>query len=215
MILSRRFCLKHSMQKTKSFNTLEYLIDIINQEKIQGCFVECGVWKGGTSMWMLTCQSKYNNEREIYLYDTFNGITIPSNKDVQIQSNELAIDIYNRYNGNWMVCPLEEVKNNISKVEYDFKNIHYIKGDIMNTLENNENIPEKISLLRLDTDWYESTKKELEILFPKLVKNGFVIIDDYYYWEGAKKATDEFFFQRPNIKYIFNHNSTRLVIQKM
>ena len=166
-------------------------------------------------MWMLTCQSKYNNEREIYLYDTFNGITIPSNKDVQIQSNELAIDIYNRYNGNWMICPLEEVKNNISKVKYDLKKIHYIKGDIINTLENNENIPEKISLLRLDTDWYESTKKELEILFPKLVKNGFVIIDDYYYWEGAKKATDEFFFHRSDIKYIFNHNSTRLVIQKI
>lgn len=216
MVLSLRFCLKHSMQKSKSFKTLEYLIDIINRDEIQGCFVECGVWKGGTSMWMLSCQSKYNQEKKIYLYDTFSGITKPSDIDEQIHSKKSAKDFYDDFNGKWMICPLEDVKENIDKVQYKSDNIFYIMGDVMHTLENSKNIPDKISLLRLDTDWYESTKKELEILFPKVVKNGFIIIDDYYYWSGARKATDDFLkTHESEIETIFQNNSTRFVFRKI
>lgn len=216
MVLSLKFCLRHSMQKPISFKTLEYLIDIINRDQIQGCFVECGVWKGGTSMWMLSCQCKYGQDRKIYLYDTFCGITRPSDIDEQIHSKKSAKDFYNDFNGKWMVCSLEDVKENMDKVQYKCDNINYVIGDVMKTLQNTDNIPDKIALLRLDTDWHESTKKELEVLFPKVEKNGFIIIDDYYYWSGAKKATDDFFkTRRSEIEFVFQHNSTRLVLRKI
>ena len=78
------------------------------------------------------------------------------------------------------------------------KNIILIQGMVENTLLNKDNIPDQISLLRLDTDFYESTKIELEILFPKLVPGGILILDDYGYWSGARKAIDEYF---KNTKY--------------
>ena len=77
------------------------------------------------------------------------------------------------------------------------KNIIYVKGLVEKTLDGN--FPEKISLLRLDTDFYESTKKELEILFPKLQSGGIIIIDDYGHWKGCKKAVDEYFVNKKNI----------------
>lgn len=75
---------------------------------------------------------------------------------------------------------------------YSFNNIVFIKGKVEDTLIK-EAQPEKISLLRLDTDWYESTKAELEHLFPKLEKEGVLVIDDYGHWQGARKAVDEYF----------------------
>jgi hypothetical protein len=64
-------------------------------------------------------------------------------------------------------------------------------------------IPEKIALLRLDTDWYESTKHELIHLFPRLQKGGVLIIDDYGFWKGARKAVDEYFAEN-NIQILLN-----------
>jgi hypothetical protein len=76
------------------------------------------------------------------------------------------------------------------------ENLICIKGPVEKTLLNYENLPKKISILRLDTDFYESTKIELEILFPLLSNNGILIIDDYACWEGAKKAVDEYFSKK-------------------
>jgi len=103
---------------------------------------------------------------------------------------------------------LNNIKNNISE-----NNIKLIKGKVEETLLLKTNLPKKISLLRLDTDWYESTKIELEILFPKLSSGGVLIIDDYGSFKGAKKAVDEYFFD----KFVWLHNiddSCRLYIKK-
>ena len=86
---------------------------------------------------------------------------------------------------------LDEVKSNISKINYPENNIHYIKGKVEDTIPN-DTIPKKIAILRLDTDWYESTLHEMEYLFPKLVKGGIIIIDDYGHWQGCKLAIDEY-----------------------
>lgn len=82
--------------------------------------------------------------------------------------------------------PVDKVRVNIFNNCKDIKNIKLIKGDVLKTLLVNDNIPNKISILRLDTDWYKSTIIELEILFPKLVKNGVLIIDDYGDYLGCK-----------------------------
>ena len=90
---------------------------------------------------------------------------------------------------------LEEVKMNIklSSGNKSLDNINLIEGKVEDTLKISKNLPEKISILRLDTDWYESTKIELEVLFPKLSKGGILIIDDYGQWKSSRKAVDEFF----------------------
>ena len=73
------------------------------------------------------------------------------------------------------------------------ENIHFIVGDVCITLLEKNNLPDKISLLRLDTDWYKSTKTEMEILYPLLSNKGVLIVDDYGHWRGSKQAVDEYF----------------------
>ena len=86
--------------------------------------------------------------------------------------------------------------------ESSLENINLIKGKVEDTLSNKDNVPEKISILRLDTDFFDSTKIELEVLFPRLEKNGILIIDDYGYKYGARKANDEYFKERPFLTYV-------------
>lgn len=169
------------------FDSLEY----IKNNNIIGDYVECGVWKGGNILGILKYLEYYQNfNNDIYLYDTFSGMTTPEEIDVDLNSNK-AKDILQN-----VLCysSLEEVKNNLSISNiYPKEKIKFIVGDVCKTLDIKENLPDKISLLRLDTDWYSSTKKELEILWDKLVQNGILIIDDYGHWNGCKKAVDEFF----------------------
>ena len=105
------------------------------------------------------------------------------------------------------------VKKNMASTDYPEENIIYIKGKIEETLPGY--IPRKISILRLDTDWYESTKHELEHLYPILSPGGVLIIDDYGHFAGARKAVDEYFSglekppYMPRIDY-----SGRIIIKK-
>ena len=164
--------------------------------KIKGDFVECGVWRGGNSIIALKMINKLRENKNIWLYDTFEGMTKPSEHDYENNTGKKAIIEYNQNqrddHSNWCYASLEDVKENINKFKSSLK-INFIKGDITETLENVHNIPEAISVLRLDTDWYESTKKELEILYPRLSVGGVLIIDDYGHWGGCKKAVDEYF----------------------
>ena len=176
-------------------------INYLEQNKIKGDFVECGVWKGGSCMAMAKkLMKKDSNDRKIWLFDTFEGMTEPDENDIEVETGikgkELLGDTARsseKYN-MWAYAPLNEVKNNMIKTGYPVDNIRYIIGKVEDTLKADD-IPEKISLLRLDTDWYESTKIELEILFPRLVEGGVLIIDDYGHFEGARKAVDEYFSQ--------------------
>jgi len=102
---------------------------------------------------------------------------------------------------HWTEVSLEEVKNNISSIGYDKKKIHFIKGKVEETLPKNN--PEKISILRLDTDFYASTLHELNHLFPLLSVGGVLIIDDYDWWQGQRKAIDEY-FSKNKIKILLN-----------
>ena len=113
-------------------------------------------------------------------------------------------------------CPLDYVKNRLNNTGYDQTKIHYIVGDVMETLQNKENIPDKIAILRLDTDWYESSKFELEALYNNVVSGGVIIFDDYYHWNGQRKATDEY-FRSINETYDFvniGNGKTSAIIKK-
>jgi predicted O-methyltransferase YrrM len=88
------------------------------------------------------------------------------------------------------VAGLEDVRAGFAKVGYPEGRLHYVVGKVEDTLP--DQLPERISILRLDTDWYESTRHELETAYSRLSPGGVLIIDDYAHWSGSKKATDEF-----------------------
>ena len=96
--------------------------------------------------------------------------------------------------------PIQQVKNRLNSTGYPQCHLHYIIGDVMETLQDKSTIPEKIAILRLDTDWYESSKYELEQMYDNVVKGGVIIFDDYFHWNGQRKATDEF-FKSKNLDY--------------
>lgn len=180
----------YTMTSLNRMRRLNESVNYVNEKNIEGDFVECGVFKGGSAMNMALSQMNFNNFRNIYLYDTFSGMTTEGEFDVNFEG-ESASRILRRRPRAKCICSLEEVKRNMDITKYPESYLHYIKGDVANTLK--IDFPDKIAILRLDTDWYESTKIELEVLYPKLVNGGVLILDDYGYWKGARKATDDYF----------------------
>jgi hypothetical protein len=172
-------------------------VEHIVKNKIPGAFVECGVWKGGSMMLVAKTLIELEEvDRDLYLYDTFEGMANPTSQDFsydkKLASDLLNKDLDKKQDGNniWCYSNLEEVRANLLSLGYNNEKIHFIKGKVEETIPSI--LPEKIALLRLDTDWYESTVHELEHLFPLLVKRGILIIDDYGQWMGQKKAVDEY-----------------------
>jgi hypothetical protein len=165
---------------------------------IDGDFVECGVYKGGSSMAAaLRLKQLGQVHRTIHLFDTFSGMTTPSERDRSATSGLAAADLLKAATERAHVTAkagLDEVKRNMASTGYPTGKIRYVMGDVEATLPNEA--PETISILRLDTDWYASTRHELVHLYPRLCEGGILIIDDYGAWEGAKQATDEYFTGR-------------------
>lgn len=171
-------------------------VKYVVQQNIPGTFVECGVWKGGSMMAIAeTLLHLGITDRELYLYDTFEGMTAPTEDDVD-QLNRDAASQLNKDAAKktdsvvWAYSGLAEVQQNIARTNYPTEKIHFIQGDVLKTIP--ATIPQSIALLRLDTDWYESTKHEMEQLYPLLVSKGVLIIDDYGFWKGSRKAVDEY-----------------------
>ena len=167
----------------------------VHRRGIPGCFVECGVWRGGSSMAMaLTLLNESAPARDLYLFDTFAGMTPPTDLDTTtdgtLASTHLARDPA-RTGLNWCVADLTDVRTNLASTSYPRDHLHFIQGPVESTIPSAPP-PGPIALLRLDTDWYESTRHELEHLFHRVPDGGIVIIDDYGHWQGASRATDEF-----------------------
>lgn len=166
----------------------------IVENGIAGDFVECGVWRGGSMMVVArTLKRLGETTRKLYLYDTFAGMTPPTGKDVRfdgVRAGDLVGTVYKDL-GDWCYADKTDVTKNILSTGYPAENILLVEGAVQDTLP--QTLPAQICLLRLDTDWYESTLHELTHLYPKLVKNGVLIIDDYGHWLGSKQATDEYF----------------------
>lgn len=184
---------KLKISKKNSWSIIQS-IKYIKNNKIEGDFVESGIFEGNSVILFGLLLEKYNLKKKIYAYDTFDGMVKPSEFDQYLNKNikYTPLDRYKKDGNKWMNASLEIVKTNILKYLNEIDHIKFIKGDVRETLTIEKNLPEKISLLRLDTDFYESTKKELEVLYPKLVKGGILIVDDYGFFSGSKKAVDEF-----------------------
>lgn len=168
---------------------------------IPGAFVECGVEAGDKEVdWIGQLQRMDACDRDIYMYDTFAGLTEPSSHDFTRQDGCYAMtaaQVHDEWRSKqaggvngWCYCPLERVQQRLAATGYPSDKLHYVVGDVADTLR--RDVPEQIAILRMDTDWYESSKVEMEVLFPRVVEGGVVIMDDYFHWDGQRRATDEY-----------------------
>jgi len=175
------------------YQSVKYIL----KNNIEGDLVECGVWKGGSSMLMAyTLLEAGITNRKLYLYDTFEGMTQPGAMDGQEEKDQWERGKVSDTQNTMCYSPIEEVKANMGRTGYPLENIILLKGKVEETIPGT--LPSGISLLRLDTDWYESTKHELLHLYPLLAQHGVLIVDDYGAWQGARKATDEYFSSIPH-----------------
>lgn len=160
---------------------------------VPGDIVECGVWRGGSMVSVATMlRALGDTSRRLFLYDTFEGMTEPTERDKTLQgiSAKSILDLDQRGTGYWCYASLEDVQQNLASTGYPREKLEFVVGPVEQTIP--ARIPERIALLRLDTDWYESTRHELEHLYPRLSPGGIMIIDDYGHWQGARAAVDEF-----------------------
>jgi len=167
----------------------------VTSSAIPGAFVECGVWRGGSAMLAaLSFMHFGDRQREIFLYDTYAGMTAPGEEDVDPWMAP-AIATWRKLQradkNEWCYASLDEVRQNLAATGYPAEGLRFVEGKVEDTIP--KTLPARISILRLDTDWYESTHHELEYLYPLLSSDGVLIVDDYGYWKGARKAVDEYF----------------------
>lgn len=164
---------------------------------IPGSIVECGVWRGGMMMAaarMLLALGELS--RHLYLFDTFEGMSEPGQTDINAQGKSAAV-AYGQAprlpsgGVDWCYASIDEVRGNLASTQYPAAQFHLVKGRVEETLP--AKAPESISILRLDTDWYESSRHEMTHLFPRLQCGGVLILDDYGFWQGCRQAADEFF----------------------
>ncbi|MBI2095447.1 MAG: class I SAM-dependent methyltransferase [Candidatus Omnitrophica bacterium] len=189
---------KYTMTLPERMYNLYLATQYVASRGIPGDLVECGVWKGGSAMAMaLTLLGMGDKSRTIYLYDTFEGMSRPSEKDVDYYGNTgeaIWVPELKEDHNAWAYCPLEEARRNLVSTGYPEDKLKFVKGRAEETLAHT--VPEKIAILRLDTDWYESTYQELVYLFPKLSPGGVLLVDDYGHWKGSKEAVDRYFKEK-------------------
>jgi len=195
------FCKPFTMTSVERMYSLYKSVLYVLDKNIEGDFIECGVWRGGSSMLIAKILSLRNiKNRRLFLFDTFEGMSDPTTLDVDFYgktAEQLLVSTDKEDPSSiWCYSDFDEVKSNMNKTGLTLdEQIFMIKGMV------EETIPEKLStqkiaLLRLDTDFYESTKHELKHLYPLLNNNGVIIIDDYGHWQGCRKAVDEYFDEK-------------------
>ncbi len=164
----------------------------VSANNIPGAMVECGVWKGGSMAAIArTLLQLQDVSRELYLFDTFEGMTAPTAKDLDYTGKKASQVLRDVPRDKCDDAPLEQVKEVLYGTGYPRERIHFVRGRVEETIP--ASAPDPIALLRLDTDWYDSTKHELVHLFPRLPKAGVILIDDYGHWQGSRQACDEYF----------------------
>jgi len=184
-------------------------VKYLEAKGVPGDFVECGVWRGGSVVAMIkTLQLLGSNCRDIFMFDTFGGLSSISgfsDKDISFR-NERAEDLYGGPDRErktaFLNVSLQEVRSTVLATGYPPERLHFVEGRVEDTVP--ERAPRQIAFLRLDTDFYESTRHEMEHLYPRLVEGGVLLVDDYGHWRGARKAVDEYLEGHPQATILLN-----------
>jgi O-methyltransferase len=163
------------------------------EHRIPGSFVECGVWRGGSMQAVArTLLARDAADRDLHLFDTFEGMPPPTRRDRRHDGRPAAAVLARKRKTGayWAVADLEDVRAGMAETAYPSERVHFHPGLVEETIP--DQAPDRIALLRLDTDWYESTRHELEHLYDRVPSGGVIVFDDYGFWEGARQAVDEF-----------------------
>jgi O-methyltransferase len=164
---------------------------------IPGAIVECGVWRGGSMQAVAaTLLERGATDRALHLYDTFEGMPPPTERDRRRDGMSAAevLASTSREGVYWAIAGLDDVREGMAETGYPADHVHLHPGMVEETIP--REAPEQIALLRLDTDWYASTRHELDHLYDRVPSGGVIIFDDYGFWEGARQAVDEFLAER-------------------
>jgi O-methyltransferase len=186
-----------TMTSTERMHALYQAINYATDAGIEGAIVECGVWRGGSSMLSaLALLARDDSSRTLWLYDTFEGMVTPGERDVTydgvparalLETQERTGNAVN----DWCVASIEDVRANMDATGYPRERVRLVEGKVEETVP--AQAPDTIAILRLDTDWFESTWHELVHLYPRLVPGGVLIVDDYGWWRGSREAVDRYF----------------------
>ncbi len=174
------------------------IVNEIEEKKIGGSFVECGVARGGCSALMALVSSEYKSDRKVWLFDSFEGLPEPTFEDKASVIENLFRRDRSRsiLKKGYCLGTYEQVSELLfSTLRLDKKNIFLVKGWFQDTLPSHSDKIGGISFLRIDADWYESTKCCLDNLYDEVITGGYILIDDYHL-AGCKKAVDEFLEKR-------------------
>lgn len=167
----------------KRLDNIHYCYEQIVKDGIEGDMIETGVWRGGACIFMNALVQSYNEKRQIWVCDSFEGLPKPN----EAMYPEDKGDIHHQYNA--LAVSLEQVKANFKRYDLLTENVKFLKGWFSDTLPT---IPaQKFALVRLDGDMYESTMDALVNLYHKLEPGGYLIVDDYALGP-CKKAINDF-----------------------
>lgn len=213
--LFKKVC-PYTMVGYKGLSNAYELSKNIEKNKINGAFVECGVWRGGCAAVMAFIAERAKSRRKIWLFDSFEGLPEPTDKD-GLAAEEYAAGKTrgNLETINKCVGPLADVKKIFFEIlRINPQNVIIKEGWFQDTLPSARGVIGPIAILRLDGDWYESTRCCLDNLYNMVIPGGYIIIDDYGYWEGARRALDEFFLERRINPYLIRIDDTRIYFKK-
>ncbi|HWE12003.1 MAG TPA: TylF/MycF/NovP-related O-methyltransferase [Solirubrobacteraceae bacterium] len=203
-----------TMTSTERMYALHEAVRYVSRAAIAGDIVECGVWRGGSSMLAALTLMELDDLRTLWLYDTFAGMTEPGEEDRKWSGESAADELAGNAReagafNTWAFATADDVRSNMAATGFPSDRICYVVGKVEDTIP--AQLPDRIALLRLDTDWYESTRHELEHLWPLLAPGGVLIIDDYGHWQGARQAVDDFFAETPVLLHRIDYTGRMLV----
>lgn len=203
-----------TMTAPEKLNALILATRYVARHGVPGDIVECGVWRGGSMQAVArTLIEAGDTGRHLHLYDTFEGMPPPTERDRRHDGRSAAdlLATNARDAGVWAVATLDDVREGLRETGYPQDNIHFHPGRVEETVP--AVMPDRISILRLDTDWYESTRHELRHLYPRLSPGGVLLIDDYGWWEGARQAVDEWLAESGTPLLLLRMASGRIAVK--
>lgn len=158
----------------------------VDKLSLTGDIVECGVYNGGSAATIAAACLKSHPKRNIWLFDSFQGLPKPSDKD--------GIIAQSKFHEGWCSGDISKVQEVFQTLRVPESRVRIVSGWFQDTFPSIQ--IQRIALLHIDADWYESVKLCLEKFYNNVCRGGFIILDDYGRWEGCRRATDEFLIKQ-------------------
>lgn len=209
-----RAVLPYTMTSVEKLYAVVMAARYVTRYEIPGAIVECGVWRGGSMHAIARGLDAVGvHDRHLYLFDTYEGMPAPGPRDRRNDGRAAAelLASSEKTSHVWAYASLEDVQDGFRRVPYPMERLHFIKGPVEQTIP--DHAPQRIAVLRLDTDWYASTSHELEHLYDRLAPGGVLLLDDYGWWQGSREAVDEFIARTGARLYLARTGSGRVAIK--